>query len=132
MNTPVEQLIQYRSQQANDSLLEVQALLESSFWPGAINRAYYAMFYVVMALAVLRQEATSKRSGTIAFFDREFVKVGIFPKELSQSLHLAFQKRQEHDYGEVFTCTQEEAYQAIVEAKASVGAVILYLASTHP
>jgi uncharacterized protein (UPF0332 family) len=85
------------------------------------------MFYAVMALTVLRQEATSRHSGVIAFFDREFVKSGLFSKELSQSLHLAFQRRQENDYGEIFAVTEEEAHQAIVEAQAFVAAIGQYL-----
>jgi uncharacterized protein (UPF0332 family) len=80
-----------------------------------------------MALAVLRQEATSKHSGAIAFFDREFVKKGIFPRKLSQSLHLAFQRRQENDYGEVFACTLDDAKQAILEATEFVSAVKQYI-----
>ena len=129
MNPAVGQMIQYRVQQATESLDEARALVAFSFFRGAINRAYYAMFYMVMALAVLKQEATSKHSGAIAFFDREFVKHGIFPKQLSQTLHMAFQRRQEYDYGEVFTCTLEEANQAIAEATEFVTIVSQYINS---
>jgi uncharacterized protein (UPF0332 family) len=84
----VKKLIQLRLQQARESLLETDALYQVDLWRGTINRAYYAMFYAVLALAVYRQEITSKHSGLITFFDREFVKEGAFPKELSKSLHL--------------------------------------------
>ena len=47
------------------------------------------------------QIGTSKHSGAISLFDREFVKTGIFPKEFSRTLHLAFDRRKMHDYGEV-------------------------------
>ena len=127
--TSVEQLIEYRLLQANESIKEAQALYEMNLLRGAVNRAYYAMFYAVMALTVLRQEITSRHSGVITFFDREFVKRGIFSKELSQSLHLAFQRRQENDYGEVFTVSQEEAEQATIEAQTFVAAISQYLAS---
>jgi len=87
-------LIRYRIQQAQQALQEADLLYHASLFLGAINRAYYAMFYAIQALIVLQDEVTSKNSGAIAFFDREFIKTGIFPKSLSRSLHLAFDRRQ--------------------------------------
>jgi uncharacterized protein (UPF0332 family) len=62
-----------------------------------MNRLYYAMFYAVLALLQAKHLGTSKHSGAIALFDREFVKTGIFPKELSMALHRAFALRQKGD-----------------------------------
>ncbi len=124
-----QELIEYRLQQAHETLDEAAALFEKSFWRGAINRSYYAMFYAVLALAVLRQQVTSKHSGVIAFFDREFVKTDIFPPELSRSLHLAFDRRQTNDYGEIFTVTEDEAWQAIEDARIFITSISNYLES---
>jgi uncharacterized protein (UPF0332 family) len=125
--TPIEQLVLFRLTQARESLEEARILFRDSYWRGAINRAYYAMFYSVLALAVYRQEVTTKHSGAIAFFDREFVKNGIFPKELSKSLHLAFQRRQENDYGEAFEVSEEEAQRCINDAQAFITGIEGYL-----
>lgn len=43
---------------------------------------------------------TSKHSGAIALFDREYVKTGLFPKEMSKALHRSFELRQKGDYME--------------------------------
>jgi uncharacterized protein (UPF0332 family) len=45
------------------------------------------MFYAVLALLALRKQETSKHTGVISLFDRDFVKPGVFSKELSQWLH---------------------------------------------
>ncbi len=67
----------------------------------------------------------AKHSGVIALFDREFVKTGDFPLELSRALHRAFQRRQVSDYGEVVrpdaamadeTCTDAAHFVAAVDA----------------
>jgi len=129
MEGPVEKLVQLRLQQAKESLAEAKALFDVNLWRGTINRSYYAMFYAVLALAVQRQAITSKHSGLITFFDREFVKPGIFPKELSKAIHLAFQRRQEHDYGDVYAVSQEEAQQAYEEAHSFVDAIAQYFDS---
>lgn len=53
MNRSPEQLqalVRYRLQQAAETLREASLLLDQSAWRGAQNRAYYAMFYAVLAL----------------------------------------------------------------------------------
>jgi uncharacterized protein (UPF0332 family) len=123
----VVKLIRYRIQQAQQALQEAEVLYHASLFLGSINRAYYAMFYAIQALIVLQNEVTSKHSGAIAFFDRELIKTGIFPKNLSRSLHLAFDRRQMNDYGEVSKFSQPDVEAALTEAKEFVEAVKEYL-----
>jgi len=127
--TPIDQLIQIRLDQAKESLEEAEMLFHSGYLRGAVNRAYYAMFYAALALTVLRQQSPSKLIGVIAFIDKDFVKKGIFSKEMSRLLHLAFQRRQDNDYGEVFTVNEEETRQAIQEAQAFISTVNQYVQS---
>jgi len=83
--------------------------------------------HMVRVLAVLRQQVTSKHSGVLAFFDREFVKTGVFPKELSRSFHRAFESRQTNDYGEIFTVSGEEAKLTLEEARNFVSSIENYI-----
>lgn len=87
-------LVHYRLQQAKESLNEAALLSEAGAYRGAVNRAYYAMFYALLALLATRGLGSSKHSGAIALFDREFVRNGEFAPELSRALHRAFQRRQ--------------------------------------
>jgi len=75
----------------------------------------------------LCQKTTSKHSGVIAFFDREYIKTGIFPRNLSKSLHQAFQRRQESDYGDITKINAEEAQSAIQDAQDFVKQIDLYI-----
>ncbi|MBE3144420.1 MAG: hypothetical protein IMZ61_10930 [Planctomycetes bacterium] len=52
---------------------------------------------------------------------------GIFSKNLSRSLHLAFDRRQMNDYGEVSIFSQPDVEVALTEAKEFVEAVEKYL-----
>ena len=79
---------------------------------GAINRAYYAMFYAIQALMIKNKVKVSKHTGVIAFFDREFVKPGIIDKEFSKWLHRLFDLRQDADYGDMFEPTEDQCIQA--------------------
>ena len=94
-------LIQYRLAQAKDSIKEAEVLMrEGMSYRSVINRLYYAMFYAVLALLQEKEVGTSKHSGAIFLFDREFIKTGIFDIDFSKVLHRAFELRQKGDYME--------------------------------
>ena len=81
------------------------------------------MFYAGIALGVSRQVVLSKHSQAIAFFDKEFVKTEIFPRDLSRFLHLGFDQRQVNDYGDIWAVSQEEAETVFSEARLFVESV---------
>lgn len=120
-------LLRYRMRQADDSLREATILREADAQRGAVNRAYYAMFYALLALLATKQLGTSRHSGAISLFDREFVKAGIFPADLSKALHLAFDRRQIHDYGEMTEVGANTSDEAIVDATKFVDTIRQYL-----
>ena len=116
-------LLRYRMEQAEETLREAHVLDDARAYRGAINRAYYAMFYAVLALLATKQLGSSKHSGAVALFDREFVKTGLLPVDFSRSLHMAFERRQVHDYGELTEVDDETSVLAIREARSFVDAV---------
>lgn len=76
-------LIEYRLTRAKDSLKEADVLHKSGMsFRSVINRLYYSMFYTVPALLQNKELGTSKHSGAISLFDREYVKPGIFSREM--------------------------------------------------
>ena len=129
-NQQVLALAKYRIQQAKESLNEAEILQREQAWRGTINRAYYAMFYAVSALTVVQDYSTSKHAGVIAFFDREYVKTGIFSREFSKKLHLAFERRQVQDYGEFITVDETMGQETLIDALEFVDAIETYLVGT--
>ncbi len=112
------QLAKYRLKQAEESIDEANCLLLSKKSPRSIiNRAYYAMFYAVMAIIVFEPFSSSKHSGVLAFFNEKFIKKGIFPKELGLSINKAFELRQEGDYREYVELTHKQVEPFIEKAK---------------
>jgi len=105
----IRALVTYRLEQADESLGAARVLLEKRLDRPAVNRAYYAMFYAVLALLATRKQETSKHSGAISLFDKEFVKPGAFTKDFSRWLHEAFDLRQRADYAIEFQLTRKEA-----------------------
>ena len=112
-----------RMKQAHETLEEAETLFKQDYWRGTINRAYYAMFYAVLALAASKEVVISKHTHAIAFLDKEFIKNGIFPKEISRALHVSFDERQTNDYGEIWDIEYTEAENTLKEARSFVKTV---------
>jgi len=123
----LRELVKLRMQQAQETFREARILFAEHANRGAANRAYYAMFYAVLAVLATKDLGSSKHSGAIALFDRAFVKPGDLPKELSRSLHLAFEHRQQADYGELTTLDGPAAARVIEEAEAFIRSIQAYL-----
>jgi uncharacterized protein (UPF0332 family) len=125
----IQSLVQYRMEQAEEALEAARLLLKANLCRQAAGRAYYAMFYAVTALLALRRLGTSKHSGALALFDKEFVKKGIFGQDHSRSLHELFDLRQRADYRDMFEVSHARAEMAIDSAAAFLNDVRKYLAS---
>lgn len=117
MNEELLSLIRYRLKEADDSIEEAKLLLKEGMSLRAVaNRLYYAMFYSVLALLQEKQLGTSKHFGAISLFDREFIKTGIFDKEMSKTLHRAFELRQKADYLEQADVTRPDVDEMVPKA----------------
>ncbi|WP_298439428.1 HEPN domain-containing protein [Geobacter sp.] len=124
--TDRETLFAYRLGQAEETLADAQKMLAENLSPrSVVNRAYYAMFYAVMALFLHRgiNPKTSKHSGVIAIFDKEFVHAGLMDKRYSKQLHKLFEARQEADYKELVTVSREDAVSCVAVADEFLGAI---------
>lgn len=121
-------LIKYRLKQADDSIKEAEVLLkEGMSLRSVMNRLYYAMFYAVLALLQQKQLGTSKHYGAISMFDREFIKSGIFDKELSKTLHRSFELRQKGDYMEQPEITKADIDEILPKTVAFVNEIEQYI-----
>lgn len=118
----------YRLQQAEEALDEAEFLYRGKKSPrSVINRAYYAMFYAILALLIFEPYASSKHSGVLAYFNRRFIKEGLFPHDLGEAANIAFELRQRGDYKEHVTLTYEQVEPFIEKARGFIEAVRRYL-----
>lgn len=114
--TDTQALFTYRLRQAAETLCDAEKMLQNDLTPrSVINRAYYAMFYTVLALFISAglNPKTSKHSGVIAVFDKEFVHTGKLDRRFSRMLHRMFDARQESDYKELVESSAKEAAESI-------------------
>ncbi len=91
--TDHETLFAYRLNEAEETIADARKMLESGVSArSVVNRAYYAMFYGVLALLLHEniEHKTSKHAGIISIFDRSIVHPGKLGKEYSRMLHRIF------------------------------------------
>lgn len=109
MRPEIEALARHRLSRAHETLAEGEQLLAQSKLMGAVNRFYYAAFYGARALLATREADSSKHSGVISLFQKQFVKTGLFNTDRARALSRSFEKRQKSDYGDFSTVAPEEA-----------------------
>lgn len=127
--TDTQQLFKYRMTQAKETLMDAKKMLSQDLGPRSIiNRAYYAMFYAILALFLKSNVSlkTSKHAGVISIFDKEFVHTGKFDKRYSKSLHRIFDARLESDYKEMVDVAKADAVEAVNISKDFLKSVVEY------
>jgi len=70
---------------------------------------------------------SSKHSGVLAYFNKRFVKGGIFSETLGRALNKAFELRQRGDYREYFELSKAQVEPLLDEAEQFVAAIRKYL-----
>lgn len=122
-------LVAYRLTQASETLEEAVFLLEGGKSLRVVtNRAYYSMFYAILALLIDEPFASSKHSGVLSYFNRRFVTEGVFPKDIGRAINRAFELRQQGDYRENVELSLEQVTPLIEAASVFLDMVKTYMA----
>jgi len=98
-NTDKSELIKYRIKQAKETLAEIEVLLQNRLYKIAVNRIYYGMFYMLLALALKHDFRTSKHQQLIGWFNRNFIKTEKIDVSFGKIINDAFENRSDSDYG---------------------------------
>lgn len=93
-----EDYIKYRIQKANETIKEVEILIDNKLWNTAVNRMYYACFYSVGALLLSKGIRTSTHSGCIQKFGEHFIKKSVISRDLGRHYSILYESRLKGDY----------------------------------
>ncbi len=110
-------LVSHNLGKADDALIQADALSAIDQHFGAVNRAYYAVFYASLAILLTKGLGSSKHSGALALFDREFVKTQEVDKKWSKMYHTLFELRATGDYAKLTDVSKVQTDKALQDAK---------------
>jgi uncharacterized protein (UPF0332 family) len=101
---------------AEETLNAAEVLLKEEYLRDAVNRAYYAVFYIAESL-LNEKDLRFKKHGTVhGSFAQHFVKTGILDAKYHKLLVTAFGRRMLGDYDEVTRFSSEEVSRIIDQA----------------
>lgn len=119
----------YRLQTAKADLKSASILLEASEYRGANNRAYYAIFHAINAVHALDGRSFKRHKDAIGNFNKDYVKTGIFPREIGRKIGEAEEIRHASDYDDFYVASREESERQIEVAGKFIELVETYCAA---
>ena len=94
----------------------------------AQNRNYYAVFYIVLALAYLDNFQTGKHHKLFGWFNKEYIYTNkIFDIKLKDIYQILLINREKTDYGLTEEPVREQAEKGLIDAKIFVKTVEKYI-----
>ena len=126
MEGSLNELAGYRIERAKEMLAAAEGNLKIGQYKTALNRSYYAVFHAMRAANILKGFDSSKHSGVIAFFNKEYLKEGILDRKLSIIIKNSSFLREKSDYDDFFIASKKDAEMQLEGAREFLGSVEAY------
>jgi uncharacterized protein (UPF0332 family) len=124
----VQDLINMRVTQADESLREARLLVESGMCRGAMDRVYFTMFYCACALLATREFGPDRHGNVAGTFHREFVATGLVPAEIGERFQRATQLHNHVDLGAKAPPAAARLKELLADAETFLTTTKLFLA----
>ncbi len=120
--------IKYRLATAEENLESAKILYDNNQLKAAANRAYYCVFHSMRAVLAVEGVDFKHHSGVIAYFRKEYIKTGIFPKNLSTIIQTTSMVRESSDYDDFYLISRDDAKKQIDDAEIFYKEIKKYIA----
>lgn len=127
MENSVETLSKYRMERAQEMLDASRENLSIGQYRTSLNRSYYAVFHAMRAVNILNGYDSSKHSGVIAYFNKNFLKENKLDRKLYKIIKDTSYFREKSDYDDFFVIDKQEAERQLENAKIFLKSVSEYL-----
>jgi len=113
----LKNLSNWRLEKAQRCLRSAQTLFNDEDYSSSANRSYYCVFHCMRSVLALQGVDFKKHSAVIAYFRENYIKTGIFEKNLSDILSKLFTIRTESDYDDFYLIDKQEIIVQLENAK---------------
>ena len=97
----------YRLERAKEEYSTSKLLYKENKLLAANNRAYYSIFYAIRAVLAMEKIDFKRHKDVLAYFNKNFVKTEIFPRQIGRKIVLASKVREDSDYDEEYEPSSE-------------------------
>ena len=112
-----KELSKHRLEQAKEDLKASKVLYDAKLYKSANNRAYYSIFHSMKAVLVLEPIDFKRHKDVIAYFNKNYIHTGIFPKDMGRRISNASRIREDSDYDDEFVVNPEDTLAQIKTAE---------------
>ena len=113
----VEDMSNYRYEQAEQCLKSATMLMDADDYKGAANRSYYAIFHAMRSVLALQNVDFGKHSAVISHFRKEYIKADVFAVELSDIIENLFTVRNKCDYDDFYIISKDDVSNQLKSAE---------------
>ena len=130
MNEKIENYNMYL-EKAKGKLDSALTNLEHRQFDDAVSRSYYCVFHIISGLIYLKDTEFSSHNQTLGFFNKEFIKTGIFPKEFGKWIYKLFEFREIGDYVVTTNISEKDAKESYERASIILNSINDYIKKTY-
>ncbi len=94
----LKEMLKIAFEKAESCVEATQHLINFQDFDGAVNSAYYGIFWAVTCVHLLDGNHFKKHKESIGIFNRDYINTGIFPKEFGSRIHNVSDARNDSDY----------------------------------
>ena len=124
-----KELSKHRLEQAKEDFYDAELLFNAQRYKSANNRAYYSIFHAIKAILALEPIDFKKHKDIQAYFNKNYVKSEIFPKDIGKKIAKASKIREDSDYDDEFIADEERTKQQLQTAEEMIELVEKYIES---
>ena len=129
MESSLKELAGYRLARAKEMLSASESNIKIGQYKTSLNRSYYAVFHAMRSANILQGFDSSKHSGVIAYFTKEYLKTERLDRGLAIIIKESSFCREKSDYDDFYVAGRVEAEEQLKEAKYFVQQVEKYVSS---
>lgn len=101
-------IVAYRKEKAYATLKEAEDMIDTEHWNLAVQRLYYACFYMASALLMSYGFNARTHNGVVGQLGQKFVSKGLLTKEEGRLYSRLLQNRITGDYNDFFDFASED------------------------
>jgi len=120
-------LVKHRLNQAKENLEEAKILYNANKFKGANNRAYYSIFHSIRSILALEPIDFKKHKDVVGYFNKNYIKTEIFPKNMGRKIADATSIREDSDYDDEFVVKKEITESQIQTAEEFINIAEKYI-----
>ncbi|MBQ7564175.1 MAG: HEPN domain-containing protein [Lachnospiraceae bacterium] len=107
----------YRLESAEEDLETARLNFQAEKYKAANNRAYYAIFHAISAVQALDGKAYKRHKDVIGNFNKEYVKTGVFSRDIGKKIAMVEEVRHASDYDDFYVVVIDEVREQIEAAE---------------